>query len=249
MLELEDPTFDADAFLASAGPGRSIVQLRDQQTFFSQGEAADSVFYLQSGRAKLTVLARNGMEATITHLSAGDFAGEESLASSGALNGSTATSISGCSVLKIERVEMLRAMREEYALSERFTNFLLARGMRLQSDLVDQVFNSSEKRLARILLLMASSGDPDSFDALIPAVSEETLAQIVGLKQSAVSFILNRFRDLGLIDYNVRIHVHKALLNAILLDRLPGDNAANPGILYPLRNPVTSTGPSDLSLN
>jgi hypothetical protein len=144
---------------------------------------------------------------------------------------------------------MLRAMHAEYALSERFTNFLLTRGMRLQSDLVDLVFNSSERRLARILLLMAESGDPDAFDALIPAVTEETLAQIVGLEQSAVRFFLNRFRDLGLIDYNVRIHVHKTLLNAILLDRLPGDDAAKPAIHDFPPESFPSNDPSDLSLN
>ena len=230
MLEPDAPTFDADVHLASSGPGRSIVKTGQEQTIFSQGEAADFVSYRQSGRAKLTVVAKNGKEASITHHAVGNFAGDESLASSGALNRFMATSVIDCSVLKIDRTEMLRAMHEEYTLSERFTNFLLARGMRLQSDLIDQLFNSSEKRLARILFFMAKSCARDSFDALLPVVTEKSLAQIVGIKQSDITFFLNRFRDLGLIDYNVRIHVHKALLNAILHDQLPGDNAEKPAI-------------------
>jgi CRP/FNR family cyclic AMP-dependent transcriptional regulator len=232
MLEIEKPAFDAYAYLASAGLGRRIVILSRNQAFFSQGEAADSVFYLQSGRAKLTVVSKNGMEATITRVAVGEFVGEESLASQGALHSSTATSITDCAALKIESEEMLRAMREEQSLSEIFIKYLLARAVRIQSDLVDQLFNSVEKRLARILLLMAKFGEPDGFEALIPVITEDSLAKMIGTQRSRVSFFMNRFRELGLIDYDGRIRVHKALLNVVLHDQMPGDNAAKPPIKY-----------------
>lgn len=228
MQEIAERGFDAEAFLASAGSGRTIVKLREKQTFFSQGEAADSVFYLQSGRAKLTVLSANGKQATITFLHAGEFAGEDSLASMGALYMATATSLSDCIALKIEREEMLRVMHDEYSLSEIFVKHLLARGMRTQSDLVDQLFNSCEKRLARTLLLMAEFDRPEELDRLIPEITEGALAQIIGAPRPRVNFLMNRFRELGLIEYNGRIRVRKALLNAILHDQLPGDNAAQP---------------------
>jgi CRP/FNR family transcriptional regulator, cyclic AMP receptor protein len=229
MFELEKPAFDAAAFLASVGIGRSIVTLHGTQTFFSQGESADSVFYLQSGRAKLTV-AKNGREATITLLSAGEFIGEESLASVGALHTATATTITDCAALKIERGEMIRVMHEEPALSERFFAFLLARGMRIESDLIDQLFNSSERRLARTLLLMAGFGELDESERLIPEITEERLAEMLGIPRSTVSFFMNRFCELGLIDYNGGIRVRKALLNVILHDQFPGDNTAKPAI-------------------
>ena len=228
MLEHEKPAFDTEAFLASAGLGRKIIKLQEKKKFFSQGEAADSVFYLQSGQAKLTVVAKNGMEATITLLSAGEFVGEESLASVGALHMATATATSDCTALKIERGEMLRVIHEEQPLTARF---LLARGMRIQSDLVDQLVNSSEKRLASILLLMAEFGESGESRVLIPEISEETLADTVGTTQPMVSFFLNRFRKLGLIDYDGRIRVHKALLNVVLHDQFPGDNASKPAII------------------
>lgn len=230
MIELEKPSFDAEAFLASAGVGRSIVALREKQNFFSQGEAADAVFYLQSGHAKLTVVSRNGKEATITLISAGEFVGEESLASVGALHMATATSVTDCTALKIEREEMLRVMHEELPLSDIFMKFLLARGMRIQSDLVDQLFNSSEKHLARILLVMAEFGQQNESDRLIPEITEERLAEMIGKPRSSVSFFMNRFRELGLIDYDGRIRVHKALLNVVLHDQMPGDNAVKPAI-------------------
>ncbi|MGD0941973.1 MAG: Crp/Fnr family transcriptional regulator [Terracidiphilus sp.] len=231
MLEYEKPAFDAEAFLANAGLGRSIVELRGKQSFFSQGDAADSVFYLQSGHAKLTIVAKNGKETTITLISAGEFVGEESLASVSALHMATATATDDCTALKIDRGEMLRVMHEEQPLTARFLQFLLARGMRIQSDLVDQLFNSSEKRLARILLLMAEFGESGESEVLIPEISEQALAETVGAPQSTVCFFLNRFRDLGLIDYDGRIRVHKALLNVILHDQFPDDNALKPAII------------------
>jgi CRP-like cAMP-binding protein len=229
MSELCESNFDVEAYLASAGPGRTIVQLRDNQALFLQGQSADSVYYLQSGGAKLTI-SRNGKEATITHLSAGEFMGEESLSGTSALHTATATSTTDCAALKIERGEMIRVMHEELALSERFFIFLLARGMRIESDLVDQLFNSSERRLAKTLLLMANFGDIDASERLIPEITEERLAEIVGTTRSTVGFFMNRFCKLGLIDYNGGLRVRKTLLNVILHDEFPGDNTAKPAI-------------------
>ena len=152
-------TFDLAAFLEEAGVGRRIVHLKPKQVFFSQGSSADSIFYLQTGRAKLTVVSHEGKEATIALLPAGEFIGEESLASVGGLHMATASAITACTALRIEREEMIRVMHEEHSLSEMYLKFLLARSMRAQADLVDQLFNSSEKRLARILLLMAEFGE------------------------------------------------------------------------------------------
>ena len=176
------------------------------------------------------MVSQGGKEATITLLSAGEFVGENSLASVGALHISTATSITACTALKIERKEMLRAMHEECSLSEIFIKYLLVRAKRTESDLLDQLFNSSEKRLARILLLMAEFGKPDQFAGLIPEITEESLAQMIGAPRSSVRLFMNHFHELGLIDYDGRIRVNRALLNAILHDQFPGDNAAKPPI-------------------
>jgi CRP/FNR family cyclic AMP-dependent transcriptional regulator len=230
MVNSGKSEFDTEDFLATAGIGRRIVTVLDKEAFFSQGDAADSVFYLQSGSAKLTVVAENGKVATITHLASGDFVGEESLASVGAMHMATATATADCTALKIERGEMLRAMHEERPLVSVFIQFLLDRGMSIQSDLVDQLFNSSEKRLARLLLLMAEFGASGGKEVLIPEVSEETLAETIGTTPSKVAFFMNRFRELGLIEYDGRIRVRKALLNVIMHDRFPDDNATKPPI-------------------
>ncbi|MGH9616343.1 MAG: Crp/Fnr family transcriptional regulator [Acidobacteriaceae bacterium] len=182
----------------------------------------------QSGRARITVVSANGKEATITLLSAGDFVGEESLASVGGLRMATATAITSCIALKIDRAEMIRVMHEEQGFSDLFLKFLLARSMRTQADLVDQLFNSSEKRLARILLLMAEFGKPGEPETLIPKITQEALAEMIGTTRSRVSFFMNRFRKLGFIEYNGRIRVHKSLLNVILHDQLPGQNSEKP---------------------
>jgi len=218
MAEAKNTSFDPAAFLANAGLGRRMVRLRAKQAFFSQGSPADSIFYLQSGRAKLTVISRNGREATITMLAAGDFVGEEAIAGAVGLRLATATAISGCTALKIERAEMIRVLHEEHAFSDLFLKFLLARSMRTQADLVDQLFNSSEKRLARVLLLMAEFGKPGQVQTLIPKITQESLAEMIGTTRSRVSFFMNRFRSLGFIEYNGRILVHKSLLNVILHD-------------------------------
>jgi CRP/FNR family cyclic AMP-dependent transcriptional regulator len=230
MIELNNKTFDAAAFLANAGLGRRIVQFKPKQVFFSQGNAADSIFYLQKGRAKLTVVSANGKEATITLLSTGDFVGEESLAGVVGLRLATATAITACTALKIEREEMIRVMHEEHTFSDLFLKFLLARSMRTQADLIDQLFNSSEKRLARVLLLMAEFGKPGEPETLIPTITQETLAEMIGTTRSRVSYFMNRFRKLGFIEYNGRIRVHKSLLNVILHDQLPEQNAEKPPI-------------------
>jgi CRP-like cAMP-binding protein len=221
MVELEKPGFDTAVFLASAGLGRRIIQLAPKDAFFSQGDPADSIFYLQKGRAQVTVVSAAGKEATITLLSAGDFVGEEALAAMAGLRLATATAITDCTALKIGREEMIRVMHEEHSLSDLFLKFLLERSMRIQADLVDQLFNSSEKRLARILLLMAEFGKPGAPEQYIPKISQETLAEMIGTTRSRVSFFMNRFRKLGFIKYNGRIKVHKSLLNVVLLDQLP----------------------------
>jgi CRP/FNR family cyclic AMP-dependent transcriptional regulator len=224
----DNTLFDPAAFLAHSGLGRRIIEVKPKQTFFTQGDPADSVFYLQSGRARLTVVSHIGKEATITLLSAGDFVGEESLASVPGTRLATATAVNTCSALKIARDEMIRVMHEEHAFSDMFLSFLLARSMRTQADLVDQLFNSSEKRLARILLLMAEFGKPGERETFIPPVTQETLADMIGTTRSRVSFFMNRFRKLGFIDYNGRIQVHKSLLNVVLLDQFPEENTGKP---------------------
>jgi CRP/FNR family transcriptional regulator, cyclic AMP receptor protein len=224
-------SFDSAGFLANAGLGRTIVELKPKQTFFCQGDIADSVFYLQKGRARVTVVSQTGKEATITLLSSRDFVGEESLAAIDGMHMATATAVNTCTALKITRSEMIRVMHDEPAFADLFLKFLLTRSMRTQADLVDQLFNSSEKRLARILLLMAEFGKPGEPETFIPPITQETLADMIGTTRSRVSFFMNRFRKLGFISYNGRIQVHKSLLNVILLDQLPDRNAQNPEIL------------------
>ncbi|MFZ0337238.1 MAG: Crp/Fnr family transcriptional regulator [Terracidiphilus sp.] len=221
-------TFDLAAFLVSAGVGRRIVQLRPKQAFFSQGSPADSVFYLQAGRARLTVVSHDGKEAIIALLPAGEFVGEESLASVGGLHMATASAITACTALRIERGEMIRVMHEEHSLSEMYLKFLLVRSMQTQADLVAQLFDSSERRLARILLLMAEFGEPGKPEHLIPPITQETLAEMIGTTRSRVSFFMNRFRKLGLIEYNGRIRVHKSLLNVVLHDEFTERNPERP---------------------
>jgi CRP/FNR family cyclic AMP-dependent transcriptional regulator len=241
MIEVKKNGFDPAAFLASRGLGRRIVRLKPKQTFFVQGSPADCVFYLQSGRAKLTVVSKSGKEATITLLAAGEFIGEESIGGAAGLRMATATAISSCVALQIERSEMVRVLHEEHAFSDMFLKFLLHRSMRTQADLVDQLFNSSEKRLARILLLMAEFGKPGEPETLIPPVTQETLAEMIGTTRSRVSFFMNRFRKLGFIEYKGRIRVHKSLLNVILHDHGEGQNTAMQKIAsahVPLAPPV-----------
>jgi len=212
-------SFDPVAFLAGVGLCRRIVEVEPEQSFFTQGDSADSVFCLEQGRAKLSVVSGKGKQATITLLHPGDFFGEESLGNAPALRVATATAVNSCVALRIKREEMIRLMHEEHEFCDQFLSYLLARSQRTQADLVDQIFNSSEKRLARTLLLMAEFGKTDGPQTLIPPVTQETLAEMIGTTRSRVSFFMNRFRSLGFITYKDRIQVHKPRLRAALLDQ------------------------------
>jgi CRP-like cAMP-binding protein len=225
--------FDTAAFLAAEGPGRHINNHPPKQIFFSQGGTADSVFYLQSGRAKLTAISKSGKEATVTLLAAGDFFGEESIAGAGTRRTVTASAITACRVLRIATTELLRVLQAENKFSTSFLKFIVVRGMRTQADLIDQLFNSSERRLARTLLMMAEYGEPGKPEAKIPPVTQTALAEMIGTTRSRVSFFMNRFRKLGYIDYNGGIRVHKSLLNAVLHDKLPEENTSRPKVLDP----------------
>ena len=219
MTESRLDSFDPAGFLAKAGLGRTIIQVRANETFFSQGDVADAVFYLQKGRARVTLVSNAGKEATLTLLSTGEFIGEEAITAVAGLRLVTATAITNCVALRITRAEMIRVLHEEHAFSDLFLAFLLARSMRTQADLVDQLFNSSERRLARILLLMAEFDKPGEGKMLLPDITQQTLAEMIGTTRSRVSFFMNRFRKLGFIEYNGRIRVHKSLLNIVLHDQ------------------------------
>ncbi len=221
-------TFELTTFLEQAGVGRTVVHLHPKEVFFSQGSSAACIFYLRTGRAKLTVVSHDGKEATIALISAGEFIGDESLASVGGVHMATASAIDLCTALRIERGAMIRLMHEESAFSEMYLKFLLERSVRTQADLVAQLFDSSERRLARILLLLAEFGQPGEPDHLLPPITQETLAEMVGTTRSRVSFFMNRFRKLGLIEYNGRIRVHKSLLNVVLLDQYTKRNPERP---------------------
>jgi len=233
MDGLHTKSFDPVTFLSTPGVGRTILQFKPKHALFSQGGVAEAVFYIQSGRAKLTVVSKRGKEATVTLLTAGDFVGEEAIAGTARTRIATACAITLCVVTRIGRDQMLKVLHEEHSFSDFFLKFMLLRGMRTQADLIDQLFNSSEKRLARTLLLMAEFGKPGEPETLIPSVTQETLAEMIGTTRSRVSFFMNRFRKLGYISYNGRIQVHKALLNVVLHDTLPEQNATRPTILDP----------------
>jgi len=210
--------FQPEAFLAKSGLGRTILDLKKGQTVFAQGDAANAVFYIQKGRIKLTVISKRGKEATIALLSVGNFLGEECIATIQPQRMATATAITPATLLKIERKEMARGLHEEKVFSEVFISYLLARNTRIQEDLVDQLFNSSEKRLARALLLLAQFGKEGAPETVIPKISQETLAEMIGTTRSRVSFFMNRFRKLGFIEYNGKLSVHNSLLNVVLND-------------------------------
>jgi CRP-like cAMP-binding protein len=230
-------SFDTGRYLATEGTGRRIVHLKAKQNFFSQGNHADAVFYLQTGRAKLTVVSKRGKEATVTLLAMGDFLGEEAITTAANRRTASASAMIACVALKIEREEMLRVLFHQQAFSAFFLNFMLHRSIRTQADLIDQLFNSSERRLARTLLLMAEFGKPGEPLTLIPEVTQETLAEMIGTTRSRVSFFMNRFRKLGYIAYNGRIHVNRSLLNVVLHDQLPEENASRPKLLDPPPGP------------
>jgi CRP/FNR family transcriptional regulator, cyclic AMP receptor protein len=210
--------FDPDAFLANIGEGRRILSCKKKQTVFAQGDLADAVFYLQKGKIKLTVVSKNGKEATLGFLTDGAFFGEGALAGQPLRMGS-AIAATDCTVLRIAKKSMMQAIHREHAFSDMFVAYLLARNIRYEEDLVDQLFNSSEKRLARILLLLAHFGKEGVPETVIPKISQETLAEMVGTTRSRVSFFMNRFRKLGFVDYNGGgLQVHNSLLSVVLHD-------------------------------
>ncbi len=208
--------FDPQSFLTSAGIGRTVLQYTPKQAVFSQGEPADTVFYIQEGAVRLSVLSQHGKEATLSLLGPGDFLGEGCLASDQPIRLATATAITDSSILRIEKKRMLRALHEQHELSDMFVAYVIERHNRTQADLVDQLFNSSEKRLARALLILAHFGKEVAPETVIPSVSQETLAEMVGTTRSRVNFFMNKFRKLGFIHYNGGLQVHRSLLTVVL---------------------------------
>ena len=215
---MNNETLSAVDFLAHPGLGKTIVERPKGTHIFSQGDSADAVFYIQKGRVKVSTVSKTGKEAIICLLAPEEFVGEECIASAHPVRLTTATALSDCLLLKIKREEMVRVLRQEHALSDVFVSFLLERNSRIQSDLVDQLFNSSEKRLARVLLLLAHFGKNGPPETVIPQLTQETLAEMIGTTRSRVSFFMNRFRKMGFIKYNGEMQVHNSLLNVILRD-------------------------------
>jgi len=209
---------DPKSFLATIGVGKKDVVFPKKQTVFAQGDAADSVFYIQGGKVRLTVISKIGKEATLGILSEGEFFGEGSLAGQ-ALRMGSATAMTDCELLRIDKKAMMEALHREHEFSDMFVAYLLARNIRYEEDLVDQLFNSSEKRLARALLLLAHFGKEGVPETVIPKISQETLADMVGTTRSRVSFFMNRFRQLGFVDYGGDgLQVHSSLLSVVLHD-------------------------------
>jgi CRP/FNR family cyclic AMP-dependent transcriptional regulator len=210
--------FDPRQFLATIGEGRKVLTVPKKQTIFTQGDAADTVFYIQQGKVRLTVVSKIGKEATLGILSEGEFFGEGGLAGQPLRMGSAAA-MTNCELLQIDKKAMILALHREHTFSDLFVAYLLGRNIRYEEDLVDQLFNSSEKRLARILLLLAHFGKEGVPETVIPKMSQETLAEMVGTTRSRVSFFMNRFRKLGFVDYGGSgMKVHSSLLNVVLHD-------------------------------
>jgi CRP-like cAMP-binding protein len=209
--------FDPNTFLATIGEGRKIVAVSKKQTIFTQGDRADAVFYVQKGKVRLTVVSKAGKEATIGIVGEGNFFGEGALAGQ-LLRMGSAVAPTDCDLLRVEKKAMLSALHREHTFSDLFVAYLLARNIRYEEDLVDQLFNSSEKRLARILLLLAHFGKEGAPETTVPKISQETLAEMIGTTRSRVSFFMNRFRKLGFIQYNGGLKVHSSLLTVVLHD-------------------------------
>ena len=210
--------FDPRAYLAQSGLGRAMVQYRKNRTIFAQGQPADAVFYIQKGRVKLSVLSKQGKEATIALLGQDEFMGEGCITSDQPKRMASATAITDCSVLRIERKTMLSVLHREHAFSDLFVAYLVTRNSQIQEDLVDQLFNSAEKRLARTLLLLARFGKEGRSETVLPKISQETLAEMVGTTRARVNFFMNRFRRLGFIQYNGGLEIHSSLLDIVLHD-------------------------------
>jgi CRP/FNR family transcriptional regulator, cyclic AMP receptor protein len=215
--KLKKLDFDPKKFLTSIGEGRKIVTFLNKQTIYAQGAACDAVFYIQKGKVRLTVVSKNGKEATIGILNPGDFFGEGGLAGQPLRMGSAIT-VTDCELMRIDKKAMMLALHRQHAMSDMFVAYLLGRNIRYEADLVDQLFNSSEKRLARILLLLARFGKEGVPETVVPKISQETLAEMIGTTRSRVSFFMNKFRKLGFIHYNGGLEVHSSLLNVVLHD-------------------------------
>ena len=218
MPDVLASSFDVDAYLSSTGPGRSLVRVFRGGAYFSMGDPADSVFCLMNGRVKISVQSESGKEATVRLVMPGDFFGERAMQEQTTTRAVRATALSDCSALRIARPEFLRLMREEPEFALRISNFLLASSQRTQADLVDQLFNRAEKRLARLLLLLAENSPAEEEQALLPPVSQEALASMIGSTRPRVNAFMNRFRKLGYIEYASRIRVNKSLLHVFLRD-------------------------------
>ena len=210
--------FNPQSFLSKVGPGRTIKEVKKGRKIFTQGQTGDAVFYIQKGRIRLSVLSAQGKEATVALLTPGHFIGEECVTSPSVIRMATAIALNDCTLLRIERKELIRVVHEEHAFSDVFVDYLIVRNSRIQADLVDQLFNSSEKRLARTLLQLANFGKESKPEEVIPKVSQKLLAEMIGCTRSRVSFFMNRFRRLGFIDYNGSFHIHSSLLSVLLHD-------------------------------
>jgi CRP/FNR family cyclic AMP-dependent transcriptional regulator len=216
-MEKHPPIFDVEQFLHSSGVSRTVVEYRPEALLYGQGSPADSVMYLLEGRVKLAVLSKAGKEAVVATLGPGDFVGEGALAGH-PLRMATATAAVLTRALVIEKMEMLRVLHEQHALSDRFITYMLGRNIRVEADLVDQLFNHSEKRLARALLLLARYGKLDGPHRVLPKISQEVLAEMIGTTRSRVNFFMNKFRKLGFIEYNGGLKINSALLTVVLHD-------------------------------
>jgi CRP/FNR family transcriptional regulator, cyclic AMP receptor protein len=217
MKVRQEPPFDPSLFLARVGAGKTRLELRSRQIVFSQGDLADAVFYIEGGRIELRVVSHHGKEAVLATLSVGDFFGEGCLAGQ-PLRMATAVAAAESSIMRLEKSAMIAVLQDEPVFSALFISYLLTRDIRIEEDLVDQLFNSSEQRLARLLLLLANFGKEGKPEAVIPKVSQETLAEMIGTTRSRVSFFMNKFRKLGFIEYNGGLSVHSSLLNVVLHD-------------------------------
>jgi CRP/FNR family transcriptional regulator, cyclic AMP receptor protein len=211
-------SFDPKTFLSKVNGGHSLSDYRKNETVYAQGDPADSVFYIHKGKAKITVLSEQGKEAVVALLGPGDFFGEGCLAGQ-PRRMATASAMTDCVIARMAKADVVRVIHEQPAFSELFISHLLARNIRVEEDLVDQLFNSSEKRLARVLLLLANFGKESKPEPVIAKISQETLAEMIGTTRSRVSFFMNKFRDLGLITYNGHIEVHSSLLNVVLHEK------------------------------
>jgi CRP-like cAMP-binding protein len=218
MVIKRRPSFDPKSFLAKVGEGRSIGEYHKDQIVFSQGDPADAVFYIQSGKVKVTVVSEQGKEAVVAMLGTNDFFGEGCLAGQ-AQRIATVATMTDSVIVRLEKAAIVRVIHQQPAFSGMFIAHLLARAIRVEADLVDQLFNSSEKRLARLLLLLANFGKDEKPEPILAKISQETLADMIGTTRSRVSFFMNKFRKLGLIDYNGSIEIHSSLLNVVLRDQ------------------------------